>query len=240
MDRRIERAWAGQCRLTELAKTAFIAALREGADLKEAAGAAGFCLQTFYRARDKDIAFARLWDETLAAAPLPRIIAPGNHRRLQRRKIRHLRFTPERQNIFLAHFAGTCNVAEAAAVAGVCEATIYRHRNKDPVFAAAFDQALAQGYVRLEAEALLQRLQAQQRLRDLPEPTGEVAAEFERVMKLLARWDRRRGEIGPRTVSHGQRQRVTIEEAAVKLYERLQHLDIPVLQLPPPDPADPE
>lgn len=222
------------------AKRAFLAALINGAARADAARAAaaraaGFSLATLYRARKADAAFSLGWENAVAASAVPRIIAPGNGRRLQRRAARQLRFTEERRETFLAHFAGTCNVAEAAAVAGVCESTVYRHRVRDGAFVAAFLEALEQGYVRLEAEALRQRIEAQRRLRDGVFPEGEATGEFDRVMKLLERWDRRGGRIGARAVSHGHRAAVPFDEAIEALARRLRALDIPIPRLPAPD-----
>ncbi|HEX8240355.1 MAG TPA: hypothetical protein VF574_11510 [Allosphingosinicella sp.] len=61
-------------------------------------------------------------------------------------------------------------------------------------------------YDRLEAESVRQRLEAQRRLSENLEPTGEIALEFERVMKLLARYDRRDGRLGAREIGPGQEQ----------------------------------
>lgn len=80
-------------------------------------------------------------------------VASNNGRRLQVRKMRHVRFTEERQAVFLGHFAGTCDTTAAAEAAGVDESTVYKHRLRNPDFAEAWQQALDQRYARLEAEA---------------------------------------------------------------------------------------
>jgi hypothetical protein len=150
-----------------------------------------------------------------------------NRRLLQRRKLRHVRFTEARRKVFLAHFCWSCDAVAAAAQAGVCERTVYEHRRKDPVFARLFLEALEQGYIRLEVESVRQRLAAQERLREAIESSdpvplaGEIGAEFERVMKLLARWDRRDGRIGPRERSPGSERVATFEEAIVALDKAL-------------------
>lgn len=227
------------------AKRAFLVALNNGAGYAEAASAGGFCLATFYRARKADATFALRWREADAAWDVPRIIAPANGRRLQSRAARQLRFTEDRRETFLSHFAGTCNVAEAAAVAGVCEATVYRHRARDGAFATAFQLALEQGYARLEVEALRQRIEAQRRIGEAAGAaggegvllTGEAAGEFERVLKLLDRWDRRNGRIGPRAVSPEHRPALNFDEAIEALAKRLRALDIPIKRLPAPGEA---
>jgi hypothetical protein len=189
------------------------------------------------------------------------IIAPNNGRRLQKRRMRHVRFDAERQRLFIDHFAGSCDTSEAAEAAGVCESTVYKHRLRNDAFARVFQAALEQGYVRLEVEAVRQRLEAQRLMgRELGSgkvPPGEVAQEFERVLKLLTRWDRRRGASGaepgpeggdgyygpraglrlgprpgPRTVRHERLRNWTFDEAIAALEKKLKALDIPILALP--------
>lgn len=223
-------------RIDAAAKEDFLSALRNGAPLEDAARAAGFSLPGFYGARKKDSAFKAAWAEALAvSADNERIIAPNNKRRLQRRRMRHVKFSEERRAAFLGHFAGSGDADEAASVAGVCRSTVYKHCAKDSAFAAAFQEALDQCYVALEAEALRQRLVALRKLRDGAIPTGEVTAEFDRVMKMLARWDRKGGRAGPRTISPGKRHAVTFDEAIEALHERLQALAIPIARLPEPE-----
>lgn len=79
----------------------------------------------------------------------------GKHRRVQLARTggRKL-FGKAAQKVFLEWFAATCNIKWSAEMAGFNYKTVLRHRMNDPVFAAAFDRALAQGYARLEAKRL--------------------------------------------------------------------------------------
>jgi hypothetical protein len=160
--------------------------------------------------------------------------------------MRNVRFDAHRQSIFLAHFAWTCDTRAAAAAAGVSESTVNLHRRADPAFAAQFREALDQGYDLLEAEALRQRLEMQRRLRlaieeappgDLPLAAPDIAAEFERVLKLLARWDRK-GRRPERAASSDSGRRVWTFDAAIALLgERLEALGVEVEPLPPEEAA---
>jgi hypothetical protein len=234
------------------AKVAMLAALREGRRLDEVAEAYGVTLQGFYRARRRDPLFAAAWRDAHAISaasernPITPLgghwaelgedhIVPNNRRVLQRRKMRHVRFDRARQGAFLAHFALSGDTIAAAAAAGVCERTTYVHRRRDPVFAAEFQDALEQSRAVLEAEAMRARLAAQRKLRaaiEAAEPKAgaelgdAVEADFDRTMKLLARWDRRGGGTGPREVRHGRRQRMSFDEAIVILDKKLRNLGL--------------
>lgn len=222
-------------------KAQFLSALRDGATREAAAAACGFPLASLYNARGRDplFHFAWQWARDLAAIDQrggelalrtpegERIrVAPGNRRLLQRRRMSWLRFTERRQQIYLDHFAGSADAEAAAAAAGVTSETVRKHCRKHPEFAALRDEALRFAYAKLEAEAVRQRLEAQGRLRENLEPTGEMAQEFERVMKLLARYDRRDGRVGPREIGHGRQQRWTFEEAMVALDKKLRSLGL--------------
>jgi hypothetical protein len=230
------------------AKARFLAALRGGAHRQEAAGAAGFTLEGLYTARGRDPLFRLAWDWAMelsaaderaerlarrADGDAPVRIAPQGQRRLQRRRMRWVRFTEKRQQIFLDHFAGTADAEAAATAAGVCYHTVRAHYRRHTEFAAAWAEALAIAFARLEAEAVRQRLAAQRRLAENLEPAGEMAEEFERVMKLLARYDRKDGRIAAREVSRGRRRSLSFEQAMALLKKRLRNLGIPILKLPP-------
>jgi hypothetical protein len=60
-------------------------------------------------------------------------------------------FTREKREI-LGHFAAACNATAAARAAGVAYTTVYAWRRKDEPFRRGWEEALDQGYARLEAE----------------------------------------------------------------------------------------
>lgn len=61
------------------------------------------------------------------------------------------RWTDRAEDVFLAHLATTANVRASAAVAGFSATTLYKRRMAWPGFAARWNTALEQGYVRIEA-----------------------------------------------------------------------------------------
>lgn len=227
-------------RIDQARKARFVSALRAGTPREEAAAVEGFTSRAFYCARKRDPLFRSAWiwaielsaveqrDARRAAELLTEAekgeIEPNNLRRLQRKRARGIAFTDARKQAFLDHFAGTADVKAACDAAGVHYSTVYKHRRADPVFAAGWDEALAQAYALLEAEALRQRLEMQRRTAFEPQPTGEVAAEFERVMKLLGRWDRRHGGVGAREVRPGRQRRWSFDEAIEALDKKLRAL----------------
>lgn len=140
--------------------------------------------------------------------------------------MRHVAFTDARKRLFLDHFAGTCDAVASAEAAGVCKATVYKAAQRDRDFRAAWEEALAIGYAALEAEAVRQRLAMQRKMRDGLSPQGEIAQEFERVMKLLNRYDRRGGGVGFQRPRYGRMKSWSFEEAIVALDKKLQALGL--------------
>lgn len=214
--------------MDELAMGVFIDALRRGATVEQAAAKAGFAASSFYRKRRAEPDFALVWAEAFEASDAPKLIKPGNGRRMQLRKTRRLRFTDSKKEVFLDHFAGTCDLAASAKAAGVCEQTVRNHRRKDPEFDAGCAAALEQGYTALEEEAVRERLAAQERLRKRRMPKGEAAAEFDRQMKLLAQWKRRDGTLGPRAWSRQALASWSFNDSMAALEKRLRALKIPI------------
>jgi hypothetical protein len=203
--------------IEERDKARFLSLLRDGTGREEAAAAAGFPLGSFYNVRKRDLIFRLGWEWAMDLAAIDERggelsrraaegkpddrIAPKNGRLLQRQKMRWVKFTAKRQQIYLDHFAGTADSEAAAAAAGVTTHAVRAHGRKNSEFEAAESEALRHAYARLEAEAVRQRLEAQRKLSDNLEPTGEIAEEFERVMKLLARYDRKDGRVARRAPS---------------------------------------
>jgi hypothetical protein len=172
-------------------------------------------------------------------------IVSNNRRLLQRRRLRHVRFDGRRRAVFLAHFRWSCDALAAAAEAGVCERTVYYHLKGDSAFAAAFRDALEEGYARLEVEMVRRRLAAQARLRAATEayeagmgpfPAAAMAAEFERTMTLLARWDRRDdGRPGLQVKRPSSSRGWTFDEAIALLDKNLRALGAHTSGSPRPD-----
>jgi len=177
-------------------------------------------------------------------------IACANRRIYQRRRRRNVRFDAAAQAVFLAHLAATCDTKASAEAAGVSESTIHYHRRTDPAFAEAYEEALRYGYLLLEAEALRQRLAAPARLRaalDAARPVepralaacpqcgrtreDEAAAEFDRILKLLALRSRKPRRVERGFKPGGRRQDWTFDMAIKALGRKMEALGIP---LPPP------
>jgi hypothetical protein len=235
------------------AKAAFLAGLREGLCREDAAAAAGFSLTGFYGARRRDPVFAADWSDALALPPAAERrarayeqrgevrISGANRRLLQRRRRRHVRFTAERREIYVTRLAETCDSVAAAEAAGVHPSTARLHRRLDPGFDEVCGEALAEGYVFLETEIVRLRLAAQKRLRAAidrahPAPSetllAEEAAEFDRIMKLLNRFDRKHRRPDARAARVGRRPALTFDQSLAALEKALDHLDIPPLEMP--------
>jgi hypothetical protein len=239
-----------QPRIDAVAKAKFLEALRRGSGLEEAADEASFSLTGFYGARWRDPVFAAGWVDALASSAAEERrarayaergtergevrIACANRRLYQRRRRRNVRFDAARREIYITHLAASCDSRAAAEAAGVHPSTVTLHRRTDPDFDEAHHAALDAGYPLLEAEAVRQRLAAQARLRAAIEAAGPVpsralleeeGAEFDRVMKLLDRCDRRSRRP---SANHVQ----TFDEAILALDRKLSGLRRGIL---PPD-----
>ncbi|HEX8643094.1 MAG TPA: hypothetical protein VF702_04185 [Allosphingosinicella sp.] len=210
-------------RLSGQALAAFVAVLEQGGTVVAAACAAGCSVSTCYNRRRSDAACRAAWDKAAKRGGRPWLIASANGRKLQKWR-RRLLFTAERKEAYLTHFAATCDSEEAARRAGVGDSTIYFHRRTDPDFAAAWAEALDQGYARLEAELTRQRLAAMKRFAaaiDKAETDPEAAVEFERALQLLKRYDTRRGRPEPLPRPGGRDRRPSFAEAVARLEKRL-------------------
>jgi hypothetical protein len=245
---------APERRIDAAAKAAFVAGLHQGLCREDAAAAAGFSLTGFYGARRRDRAFGAEWQRALAQPPAAERrarayaergevrIAPANRRLLQRRRRRHVRFDAGRRELYVTRLAESCDSVAAAEAAGIHPSTARLHRRTDPDFDAACREALEQGYVLLHAEALRQRLEAQKRLRAVIERAGpvpppallaEAGAEFDRIMKLLARHDRKPPRPDSRFTPGGRRQLWTFEDSIVALDKALDAFGLRRAILPP-------
>lgn len=81
-------------------------------------------------------------------------IIPNKGRELQVAPTRRRLFDAAAQQLFLDHFAETCNAVASAKAAGFSYGTVYRNRANNPAFAEKWLEALRHGYDRLEELAL--------------------------------------------------------------------------------------
>ncbi|WP_375402060.1 hypothetical protein [uncultured Sphingomonas sp.] len=108
-------------------------------------------------------------------------ITSGTNRALQRRADgRAQRLTAERRKLFLTELGTSCNVKRAAGAVGASQSAFYALRRSDEAFAAAWEEALATGYARLEAELLAAALEGE---------TADVAVDRALALSLLGRRD---------------------------------------------------
>jgi hypothetical protein len=134
-------------------------------------------------------------------------------------------WTRERCEIFFAELAEVCNVSAAAAAAGFGDRrAAYNQRRHDPGFRAEWDEAIAEGYARLELEMLERARFGENRPADLGEsgprqraiPTGLAMA----LLKLHKSRMR-----GPATAAgrpmRGQSLRVQLEMRLAEINRRL-------------------
>jgi transposase len=168
-----------------------VKALLAGASVAAAAEAAGFCVQTLYKWRNRCATFLDAWEAAVEESGRPMLVASAKGRKWQLRRMRRNRFTPERKNAFLSHFAATCDAEASADAAEISISTVYDHRRDDPAFRAAWFEALEQGFFRLQAELVRQRLAAAAKLRAIADEAATpalqrmAADEFERAICLL-------------------------------------------------------
>jgi len=101
------------------------------------------------------------------------VVAGSNGRKLQKRSVRSDGWTRARRALFLAEFAATCNTRASAAKAGMSERSVRALCRRDPQFAALCEEALQDGYRRLEAELLARALGEQ------PDDENPLPAECE-------------------------------------------------------------
>src|SRR5689334_13414513 len=80
--------------IDDTAKGLFLAGLKRGLYMEDAARTAGFSAGAFWKARKRDPAFDEAVGEMLELSSAPRFVAPGNGRRWQLRRVRRLRFVP--------------------------------------------------------------------------------------------------------------------------------------------------
>ncbi len=133
------------------ARAAFLEGLAQTGNVRAAAAQAGVTAATCYGRRRTDPELAARWAEALAgrrAAARPAIV------RRSRWGVQRVgcnrQWSEPAEEAFLDALAASCNVTLACEEAGVGHSSVYRQRRQRPDFAARWQDALEQGYARLE------------------------------------------------------------------------------------------
>jgi len=74
----------------------------------------------------------------------------GGGKRIQIARARLKQWTPRIEDRFLATLAATCNVKAACAQVGMSKGSAYAHRKRWPAFAERWDEAIEDGYARVD------------------------------------------------------------------------------------------
>ncbi len=132
---------AGKATRRPVWEKAFLAALRKGSTVNNAAAAGGIVAGTAYSLRRTNARFKTEWEKAWTAGG---------------RKPRSANFTRTKQwkKAFLQALAETSNVSASAARVNIPTQTVYQLRRDDPGFAAKWRAALYEGYEHLEMEVL--------------------------------------------------------------------------------------
>ena len=206
-----------------------MAALRRGALVVAAAGEAGAAVWSLYRWRRADPAFDSAWRAAaLASAGWLLEKKDGGKARLVRSK-RQLRFDSDRRALFLGGLERSCHTRESAEAALVHPSTVYRHIRRDPGFELDNEAALERGLAYLERLACEERAAAAAKRAGRPIVPAQGArptTDFDTQMRLLRRWRRRDGSLGPRRVGRPSLRRWSFEESMELLGRRLRGLGI--------------
>jgi hypothetical protein len=121
---------------------------------------------------------------------------------------------------FLDHLAGSCNVRESAAAAGVTPVSIYELRRKDARFAAEWHEALLAGYQLLETELVGYALAGGNAAQEIAGATRRIDVDI--ALKLLGQ--HRTGLLGQRRPKPLTK-RATSEETDRAILKKLDALD---------------
>jgi hypothetical protein len=158
---------------------AFLAALARTGNARLAARDLAVHRGTYLKRRARDPAFAAAWDQALesaqqilpgtgrgpacnavegATSPMPGapplILTPLATGRVQLRRARPGTITAAAEAAFLTALAASANVRLAAAAAGFAHSSFYARARRNRAFAREMRAALAQAYMRLQAELL--------------------------------------------------------------------------------------
>lgn len=142
----------------------FLRELARSGNVARAAERGGVDKSSAYQLRQRNPAFAASWDRAQDAARdrLARLPPPAQRLRANETvrgsrsgrpciaRVGPGRWSSASEEAFLEELCASANVTAAAAAAGVSTTAAYARRRKWPAFAAAWAEAIAEGYARLE------------------------------------------------------------------------------------------
>lgn len=126
----------------------------------------------------------------------------------------------EARGVSRSHLAGSCNVRESAAAAGVAPVNIYELRRKDARFAAEWHEALLAGYQLLETELVGYALTGGNAAQDIAGAARRIDVDI--ALKLLSQ--HRNALLGQRRPKPLTK-RATSEETDRAILKKLDALD---------------
>ena len=153
--------------------------------------------------------------------PAEDIVLGASKNGAQKRIGRPSDWTQEKAERFVEVLADSCNVSLAARAIGRSVGNVYIQRNKDGAFRAAWDQALAIGYARLELMMLERALHGVEKVVTLKSGESKTMREYnDRVALALLRWHRD----AVATIHESSAEGGGYEDACERILERLQRL----------------
>ena len=156
----------------------------------------------------------------VAPAGVEDIVLGASKNGVQKRIGRPSDWTEAKADKFVEVLADSCNVSLAARAVKRSVGDVYRQRNKDAAFRAAWDQALAIGYARLEMMMLERALHGVEKVVALKNGESKIMREYnDRVALALLRHHR-----DSVAAFHDAPDEEDYQEACDRIMERLQRL----------------
>ena len=229
-------------------RRAFLRELARSGSVALAAAKVGIDRSSAYQVRKRNAAFAASWERALETArerldseaqvrPVGR--AEGARKGTLRLRDDEVvraskdgkpcvvragkgRWSTGGERAFIEELLATANVKAAARAAGVSDVTAYNRRRRWPAFAAAWDEAKAEGYERLEMAlicAATATLDPEPAVEARPEAFAGPEMSVDQAMKL---WFHHNGGKGGRAPRYGWRRREPdIEEVRAEILRKV-------------------
>ncbi|WP_054586507.1 hypothetical protein [Sphingopyxis macrogoltabida] len=154
------------------------------------------------------------------------VVGRGRDSLLKKKQRSRREISERKRDAFIRHLSETCNVTLSAKRVGVAFSTFYKIRQRDPVFAAAWQGALDDGYQRLEMGLLNAALAVVEGRRpDAGEDGGEdrviAPMSMDQALRVLGRHEGsvRGGKL--RSLRPGKGKMPTAEETDEEVMKRI-------------------